>query len=248
MLSLLGNKIFKKGRMIIIETKNYKEMSLRTAEVLIDLINPNSKTVIGFATGETPIGMYKELIMFYKTKKVDFSNVISFNLDEYYLISKKDKKSFYYYMHRNLFNHVNIRKSNINFLNGEADNWKKECLEYEKKIGKNPIDVQILGVGRNGHIAFDEPGSSMSSHTRIVKLTDETKRINNVNYSFALSVGISTIMKSKKIILLASGKEKAKAIKHLVYGKIDRKWPVSYLRKHKNLIVIIDKDAGRLLR
>lgn len=233
--------------MIILETKNYKEMSLRAAEIFINSMDKNSKTNVGFATGKTPVGMYKNLVKFNKKKKIDFSRIVSFNLDEYYPISKNNKKSFYYYMHKNLFNKVNIKKSSINFLNGEADDWKKECLRYGGKIRKNPIDLQILGVGRNGHIAFDEPGSSRDSRTRLVKLSEETRRINKINNVYALSVGISIIMKSKKIILLASGKAKAKAVFHLVNGKINKKWPVSYLRKHPNLIVIVDKSAGRLL-
>ncbi len=233
--------------MIILQTRNYGETSLRVCEILINEINSRNKVTIGFATGETPLGLYKNLIKFYRKKKVSFSNVTSFNLDEYYPISKKDKRSFYYYMHKNLFNHVNIKKSNINLLDGEAEDWKIECLEYEKKIKKNPIDVQILGIGVNGHIAFNEPGTLNNSRTRLVHLSDETRRINKINNVYALSVGISTIMKSKKIILLASGKDKAEAIFHLTNGKISKDWPVSYLRKHKNLIVIIDKDAGRLL-
>ncbi len=234
--------------MIILQTKNYGEMSLRAAEILINEINSKSRANIGFATGETPALLYKHLIKFYKKRKVSFSKVTSFNLDEYYPISKKDKKSYFFYMHKNLFNHINIKEKNINLLNGEAQNWKVECIAYEKKIRKNPLDVQILGLGVNGHIAFNEPGSLNSSKTRLVKLSNETRKINRINNVYALSMGISTILRSKKIILLACGKEKAKAVFHLLHGKINRKWPVSYLRRHKNLIVIVDKGAGRLLR
>jgi len=216
--------------MQIIKTRNYKEMSKKGAEIIINEILKKPNITIGFATGFTPLRLYKELIKACKKKKVDFSRVKSFNLDEYYPIEKNSKKSFYYYMFKNLFSKVNIKKSNINLLNGEAKNPERECRNYEKKIKKNPIDIQILGVGINRHIAFNEPGSLISSRTRLVELKHKAVK------KKVLTMGIFTIMKSKKIILLASGKSKAEVIRYLVKRKVNKECPVSFLKKKKVLI------------
>lgn len=228
--------------MKLIKVKNYQELSRVASKILVKEIQQKPNLVIGFATGKTPLGLYMELVKKYEEGKVDFSRVRSFNLDEYYPIKKNNKKSFYYYMFKNLFDKINIKRGNINLLDGEAPNPKKECLRYEKLIRKNPIDIQILGVGVNGHIGFDEPGSLKESKTRLVELSNSTKKINRTNKK-ALTMGIKTIVKARKIILLADGKEKKEAIKHLVNGKIDKKWPVSFLKKHKHLVVIADKSA-----
>ncbi|MFA5857266.1 MAG: glucosamine-6-phosphate deaminase [Candidatus Pacearchaeota archaeon] len=241
--------------MLIIETKNYKEMSKRAASLISDIINDKPDAVIGFATGKTPLGLYKELVDLNKKKKIDFSKVTSFNLDEYYPIKKNDMNSYYTYMHKNLFDKINIKKQNINLLNGETKKPKEECSSYEKKLRKNKIDIQILGLGVNGHIGFNEPGSEFNSKTRLVKLSPETIEINKKKLNDrseipwnALSMGIKSIMSAKKIILLASGKNKARAIKELIEGKIRSDYPATFLKKHKDLIVIIDKEAGSLLR
>ncbi len=240
--------------MMIIKTKNYKEMSRICADFLIDEILKKPNITIGFATGETPLGVYKELVKAYKKKKVDFSKVMSFNLDEYYPIEKTNKNSYYYYMFKNLFSKINIKKSNINLLSGETKNTRKECEDYEKKIREDVIDIQLLGIGINGHIAFNEPGSSFNSKTRFIKLNKETIKNNSKFFGndeipkFALTMGISTIMHAKKIILLASGREKARDIKFLVEGPVTKKFPASFLKKHKNLVVIVDKEAASMLR
>ncbi len=234
--------------MFIIITKNYKEMSKRAANIVIDKISKKPTLILGLPTGETPLGMYTELIKAYKKKKVNFSKIKTFNLDEYYPIKNNNENSYHYYMNKNLFDKINIKKKNINILNGEAKNWKKECSDYEKKIKKNPIDLMILGVGINGHIGFNEPGSLNNSKTRMIQLSDETRKINKTKNIYALTIGIFTIMSAKKIILLANGKNKAKAIKRLIEGPINKDCPVSFLRKHKNLIVILDKEAASLLK
>jgi glucosamine-6-phosphate deaminase len=226
--------------MKLIKVKNYSQLSKVASQLVIGEIRKKQKLVLGFATGKTPIGFYKNLVNAYKKKKVDFSDVVGFDLDEYYPIFKKNKKSYFYYMHKNLFDKVNIFDENINLLDGGAKNWRKECSHYEKKIKKaGGIDLQILGVGVNGHIGFNEPGSLRESRTRLVELTHVKGK--------GLTLGISTIMKSKKIILLASGEKKARAIERLIKGKEDKAWPVSFLRRHKNLTVIVDRGAGRLL-
>lgn len=240
--------------MKIIIAKDYKNLSKVASEILIKEIKKNPKLTLGLPTGSTPLGLYKELIKAYKKKKINFSKIRSFNLDEYYPIKKSDKNSYHYYMFKNFFNHVNIKKENINVLNGETKNPKKECLNYRKKIEENPIDVQILGVGMNGHVAFDEPGSKFNSKTRLVKLSSETLKSNSRFFKNpkdipkkALTVGIKTIFSTKKIILLASGKNKALAIKHLIEDKPKSQFPVTFLKKHKNLTLILDKEAASLL-
>lgn len=225
--------------MKLLKVKDYEELSRKASEIIVRDIKKKPSSVIGFATGKTPLELYKNLVREYKKGKVNFSKIKSFNLDEYYPVEKKSKKSFYYYMFKNLFSKINIRKENINLLNGKARDFKKECENYELLIKKNPIDIQILGVGENGHIGFNEPGSDFNSRTRLVELTSAKGK--------ALTMGISTIIKSKKILLLASGKKKAKAIKKLVKGRISGKFPVSYLKKHKSLLIIIDEKAGSLL-
>ncbi|MBM3234061.1 glucosamine-6-phosphate deaminase [Candidatus Pacearchaeota archaeon] len=240
--------------MLVKIQKNYKELSEKAAEILIKEISKNPSIVICFATGSTPPGMYKKLVLAYKKKKIRFSGITSFNLDEYYKIKRKDKNSYCYYMHKILFDKINIKNKNINFLNGEAKNYKKECENYEKKINDKPIDIQILGVGVNGHIAFNEPGSKFNSKTRLVRLSQETIKANSRFFKNkksmpkkALTMGISTIKKAKKIILLASGEKKAEAIFHLVKGNLDEKWPLTSLKNHNNLVVIIDKKAASLI-
>lgn len=224
--------------MKIIKAKSYKELSKTACDIIIKEVFKKPNIVIGFATGSTPLELYKELVREYKKKDIDFSKVTTFNLDEYYPIKKNNKKSYRYYMYKNLFGHINIKKSNINLLNGEAKNPEKECVNYENKIKRKHIDIQILGVGSNGHIAFNEPGTSLNSRTRLITWPDNKK---------GLTMGIKTILSAKKIVLLASGKKKAKAIKQLIKGKIDKRYPVTYLKKHRSLILIIDKSAASLI-
>lgn len=237
--------------MKIIKVRDYREMSSVASEILIGEMLKKRNLVMGFATGRTPLGLYRNLVEAYKKGRIDFSGVRSFNLDEYYPISKDDKRSFYRYMFRNLFGLVNIKKENVNLLDGSVKDWKRACVGYEKKIKANLIDVQILGVGVNGHIGFNEPGSKFNSATRLVELSDETRRSNSGIFrkvpTRALTMGIKTIFSSKKIILLASGREKVEAIERLVNGKVGSDCPVSFLRRHKNLVVVVDEGAGSLL-
>ncbi len=225
--------------MRLIKSQNYKKLSKKAAEIITNQIKKKPASVIGFATGKTPLKTYKILIKAYRKRKLDFSRIKAFSLDEYYPIKKTDKKSFHYYLHKNLFDKINIKESNINLLNGGTKDWKKECREYEKKARRS--DLMILGVGKNGHIAFNEPGSLKNSKTRLVNLKHKARKPK------ALTVGISTLLSTKKLLLLVSGKKKAEAIKCLLNCKPNKCCPVSFLRKHKNLIVIIDKGSGSLI-
>ncbi len=236
--------------MKLIKVKNYNELSEKASDIVINEVLENSKAVLGFATGVTPLGLYKNLVEAFKKRKVDFSGVKTFNLDEYYPIKKTSKNSYHYYMHKNLYDKINVKKENVNLFDGEAKNSRKECERYKKELSKVKIDLQILGVGVNGHVGYNEPGSTLNSKTRLINLSEETIKSklkqfrNKKNFPLqALTIGIKNIMSAKKLLLLASGKEKKEAIKHLIYGKVSSEWPVSFLRKHKNLTVIVDFDV-----
>ena len=240
--------------MKIIEKEDYKEASKEAAKIIIAQIKKKPNSVICFPTGSTVLGLYKELINSYKKNKVDFSKVIAFNLDEYLGLSKNNKQSYNYFLNKKLFDHINIKKQNMNLLDGSINNPKKLSLDYEKKLKKHHIDVIILGIGVNGHIGFNEPGSKLTSKTRIVNLSKDTIKSNSRFFKNikevpkkAITIGIATILSSKKIILLASGKNKAKAIKKLIKGEITEKVPATALRKHKDVTIIIDKQAASLL-
>jgi glucosamine-6-phosphate deaminase len=241
--------------MIIIKTKDYNELSKKAGMIVLNEILINSRLTIGFATGGTPLGLYQELIKAHKDMNIDFSKIKTFNLDEYYPISKDNKNSYYYFMFENLFNHINVNASQLNLLNGTTKNPKTECDIYEKKIKDNPIDIQILGLGVNGHIGFNEPNSSFDSKTRMVELTQETINDNSRFFKSveeipknALTMGISTIMSAKKILILASGKNKADAVKWLVDGNVDERCPATILQRHPDVVLIIDSEAASLLR
>ena len=238
--------------MKIIEKEDYKDISKGAAKIIIAQIKKKPNSVICFPTGSTVLGLYKELINSYKKNKVDFSKVIAFNLDEYLGLSKNNKQSYNYFLNKKLFDHINIK--NRNLLDGSINNPKKLSLDYEKKLKKHHIDVIILGIGVNGHIGFNEPGSKLTSKTRIVNLSKDTIKSNSRFFKNikevpkkAITIGIATILSSKKIILLASGKNKAKAIKKLIKGEITEKVPATALRKHKDVTIIIDKQAASLL-
>jgi glucosamine-6-phosphate deaminase len=232
--------------MKLIKVKNYRELSEKASEIILDEIKNKPNITIGLATGKTPLKTYRNLVKAYRKKKVNFSKVKAFNLDEYYPIEKDDKKSYKYYLFKNLFNKINIKKRNIHLLDGCSKDTVREAKLYEEKIKKNPVDLQILGIGVNGHIAFNEPGSTFNSKTRLVNLSPETVKINKY-LDKGITVGISTILKSRKILLLASGKKKAKIVYELIKSKPNKSLPASFLKKHKNFIVIIDKKAGSLL-
>ncbi len=230
--------------------KNYAQLSKEAARILADQIN-NKKhsSVLCLPTGSTPLGMYNEI----KNMKIDFSRVTIFILDEYVGLDIKDKESYHYYLYHNLLKRINICKEKIYVINGKARNLKKECDAYERKIQKMGLDLIFLGIGLNGHIGFNEPGTSFSSRTRVVKLSDSTLKRNSKNFRKkkiplrAVTVGIKTIMQAKRIVLLASGKDKADIISKFVNGEISRKIPASILRKHKHILVILDEDAASYL-
>jgi len=241
--------------MKVIITKNYSELSKKASEIIIKETAAKANLVMGFATGSTPLGLYRELIKAERAGKINFSRVTTFNLDEYYPIKRTDKNSYCYFMFKNLFNKVKIKKSKINVLNSETKNPREECKLYQDKLGRNKIDIQILGIGSNGHIGFNEPGSSFNSRTRLVNLTEKTIKDNSRFFARkedvpkkGLTMGIADIMDAKKIVLLASGPNKAKAIKRMIEGPINKSCPASILQKHPNTIIILNKEAASLIR
>lgn len=241
--------------MNIIIAKNYEEMSHLAGELIIDNINSNPNCILGFATGSTPLGLYKALINYCETDKVDFSHSTSFNLDEYLGLESNHPQSYRYFMDNNLFNHINIKKENTHVPNGMAENVEEECINYDNKIeASGGIDIQVLGVGNNGHIGFNEPSDALLVGTHVTELSQDTieansRFFNNIEEvpSKAITMGLGSIMKSKQIILLASGASKASIISRLVDGKIDTQLPASLLQVHQNVTLIVDEAAGSLL-
>lgn len=230
-------------------------MSKTVSKIVAKHIFYKPNTVLGLATGETPLGMYKELINLYKSDLVDFSDVTTFNLDEYLGLEKGDPQSYYYYMHKNLFDYINIPSSNINIPTGITSNLNKEAINYELKIRKlGGVDLQILGIGRNGHIGFNEPDIKFEALTHVVNLDDQTIKDNSRFFDSldkvpkkAISMGIKTIMRASKIVLMASGVEKADTIYQAIYGNITPTLPASVLQLHPNVTYVLDEAAASKL-
>lgn len=233
--------------------KDYDEMSNLAAEIVKEVLQNKKNPVLGLATGSTPIGLYKALIKANQAGEIDFSDVVTFNLDEYLGISPEHPSSYHYFMYENFFNHIDINKENVHIPDGKIMDIKEFSKKYEADIAEaGGIDIQILGVGENGHIAFNEPGKSLSSVTFVENLTQETINVNSRFFDSvdqvptkAVSMGVGTIMKAKKILLLANGSKKKKVIERLFASdEITTEFPVSFLKAHPDVIVIIDEEAN----
>ena len=241
--------------MRIIVCDNYELLSKKAAQIIGSQIILEPKSVFGFATGSTPEGMYKNLIKMYKEGLIDFSKITTFNLDEYYQLPIDNEQSYHYFMDKHLFNHININRENIHIPNGMSDNIEAECALYEEMIdNKGGIDIQVLGIGNNAHIGFNEPTINFNKGTHVVTLEESTRKANSRFFNSidevptkAITMGIGSIFKSKKVLLLASGKNKAEAIYNTVHGKVTPQVPSSILQFHKDVIIILDKEAGSLL-
>lgn len=218
------------------------------------LAKPNS--VLGLATGSTPVPTYREMARLYEQGAVDFSGVTTFNLDEYLGLERSHAQSYYHFMQENLFQHINVPQERIHVLKGTAPDPEQECLDYEEAIrAAGGIDLQILGIGNNGHIAFNEPCDEFPEKTHVVDLTQNTIEANARFFQSmdevpkqAITMGIGTIMKAKKIVLLANGPKKAQTIYDTVYGPITPKVPASILRLHPDVTIFVDEEAGALLK
>ncbi len=236
-------------------TENYQKLSGKAAEIIKNEISKKPDIVLGLATGSTPVGCYKKLVKMHESGEVDFSKVIVFNLDEYLGLSADNSQSYHYFMKKHLIDKVNIKKKNFNIPNGKAENPKKHSEEYEKRIKEaGGIDLQILGIGANGHIGFNEPGSSFNSKTRPVDLKEKTIKSNARFFKSgedvprkAITMGLGTILEAKRIILMASGKGKAKICKRFLKGPVDQSVPATALKNHKNVLILLDKEAASKL-
>ena len=233
-----------------IKAKTYEDMSREAAQIIFDALKENEKFSLGLATGSTPEGMYDVLATLINDEKLDLSHLTTFNLDEYVGLDEDDDQSYHYFMDEHLFSKLDIPKENINILDGVANDLDKEVKEYESLIDETGIDIQVLGIGRNGHIAFNEPGTSFESLTHKVQLTDETIEDNSRFFekkedvpTEALSMGLKTIMKAKQIILLISGDNKQRARELFVSGEVSEDVPASILHNHDNVILITDEAA-----
>ncbi len=236
--------------------EDYEEMSRKAAEIVAEEMgNKNGKFVLGLATGSTPVGLYKELIRMHKDEGLDFSQVVSFNLDEYVGLPNDNEQSYHYFMWENLFKHINIVPANVHIPDGVAAELKEACDNYEIEIDDHGgIDVQLLGSGSNGHIAFNEPGSSLGSRTRIKTLVEKTRQDNARFFDsidevpkYCVTMGIGTILEARKLVLLANGENKAEAIQAALEGAITVSVPASAVQFHPDVTVIMDKAAASKL-
>lgn len=228
---------------------SYDEMSKLAADIVAEQIINKPNVVLGLATGSTPIGMYRELVKMHKEGELDLSQVITFNLDEYLGLSPDHPQSYHYYMYENFFKNVNIEEKNIHIPKGDTKDPVQECLNYEREIEKVwGIDLQILGIGVNGHVGFNEPDINLEAKTHVIQLSDDTIKANSRFFKNldevpkkAITMGMATIMKSKKIILMAWGAEKKKPILKVISGHIATEVPASLLQVHNDVILIVDK-------
>lgn len=243
--------------MRVIIKNNYDEMSQWAAQHIVERINAFNPTVekpfvLGLPTGSTPIGTYKELIRMHKEGRISFANVVTFNMDEYVKIPENHPESYHSFMWNNFFNHIDIQKDNVNILNGNAEDLEAECQRYEEKIKSyGGIDLFMGGIGPDGHIAFNEPGSSLTSRTRVKTLTMDTviansrffdNDINQVPKT-ALTVGVGTVMDAKEVLIVVNGHNKARALQHAIEEPISHMWTVSALQMHQHGIIVCDEAA-----
>jgi len=237
--------------MKLIICKNYDEMSAAAAEIVADVMKAKPACVLGLATGSTPVGMYKKLIEKNAAGEIDFSAVTTVNLDEYYPISPENNQSYRYFMNENLFDHVNIDKARTFVPDGRASDPVAACEAYEEIVASvGAADIQVLGIGQNGHIGFNEPDSALEVRTHVTGLTESTIKANARFFASeadvptkALTMGIGTILGARKIIILANGAAKHEAVAKMLEGKLDTSCPASMLNLHADVVVVCDQAA-----
>jgi len=243
--------------MRIVIKKDASEVGKWVANYVIDKIKKAKPTVskpfvLGLPTGSSPIPTYKELIRRYKAGDISFANVVTFNMDEYVGLPENHTESYHYFMFDNLFNHIDIPKKNIHILNGNAKDLEKECQTYEKKMKEfGGVDLFLGGIGPDGHIAFNEPGSSLTSRTRVKTLSFDTILANSRFFggdmkkvpTKALTVGVGTVMDAREVLIMITGFNKARALREVVEGGINHMWTVSMLQMHQKGIITCDEDA-----
>ena len=238
-------------KMKIIRTKDYQDMSRKAANIISAQVIMKPNCVLGLATGSTPIGLYKQLVEWFRKGDLDFSEVMTVNLDEYKGLSRENDQSYYYFMHQNLFDHVNIPVENTHLPNGMEPDSQKECQEYTNLIQSlGGVDLQLLGIGHNGHIGFNEPGEAFDKQVHCVNLTQSTIEANKRFFASeadvprqAYSLGIKNIMQARKILVVASGEDKADALYNAIHGEITPEVPASILQLHNDVTIVADEAA-----
>ena len=242
--------------MVIYNAKDYNDMSRKAANIISAQVIIKPNCVLGLATGSTPEGTYKQLVEWYKKGDLDFANVKAVNLDEYKGLSKDNDQSYAYFMRKHLFDHINIDINNTFIPDGLESDSQKECNRYNNVIKSlGGVDLQLLGIGGNGHIGFNEPGEAFEKETHCVKLTEDTIKANSRFFTsldlvpkYAYSMGIKNIMQAKSILLVASGKSKAEALYKAIYGEIVPSVPASILQLHNNVTIVADDDALSIIK
>lgn len=240
--------------MKVIVVENYDEMSVKAAEILTDIVKKNPKAVLGLATGSSPIGTYQNMAKDHRENGTSYKDIVTVNLDEYVGLTADHDQSYAYFMYQNLFKNIDVKMENTNLPSGSAKDLQAECDRYNALLEQYQQDVQVLGLGSNGHIGFNEPGTPFGSVTHLVDLTESTIKDNSRLFASidevprqALSMGIKNIMNAKSILVVVSGKNKAKAVYGMVKGEVTPDLPASVLQLHPAVTVICDKDAASLL-
>lgn len=240
--------------MKIIVTKDYEEMSKAAFAVMKEVVTSNPSAVLGLATGTTPIGLYNEMARDCREAGTSYRNVRTVNLDEYEGLDGENPQSYRYFMDKNLFDRIDIDKSNTHVINGTAENAEAECARFNALLKELPQDIQLLGIGSNGHIAFNEPGTPFGSETHVVVLAESTVKDNARLFEReeevprrAFTMGLKNIMNAKKILILANGANKAKAVYGLVKGEVTESLPASILQLHPDCTLVCDEAAASLL-
>lgn len=242
--------------MEVVVHRTYEEMSRAAAAIVADVLNAKPNAVLGMATGSTPLGLYQELVRLHREEGLDFTQVTTFNLDEYVGLRPKHPQSYHHFMHENFFRHVNIAPSSIYIPSGTTSNYRSFCEWYERRIEEcGGIDVQLLGIGSDGHIAFNEPGSSLSSRTRLKTLARSTIEDNSRFFEhaddvpiYAITMGVGTILEARTLLLLGSGANKAAAVAAMVEGPVTSMTTASALQLHPSANVLLDESAAAQLK
>ena len=238
----------------IIRVKDYEEASDKAFEVMKEFLKPGK--VLGLATGSTPLGLYARMVKDHEENKTSYADIRSFNLDEYVGLPISHPESYYAFMHRNLFDKIDIKEENAHVPSGLGDDLEAQAKKYDAMIDESPVDIQLLGIGSDGHIAFNEPGTPFDSGTHVTDLAESTIKDNCRFFdndiskvpTQAVTQGIGTIMKARNILLIATGANKAQAVKDMIEGPIDEACPASVLQRHPNVTVIVDEAAAALLK
>ena len=234
--------------------KTAEDIGVAVAKIFTDEVKANPNCILGLATGASPIPTYNNIIKTHKEEGISFKGVKTYNLDEYCDLPKADKNSYYTFMHEQLFNGLDILEENVHFLDGNATDTDAECKRYDNEINEaGGIDIQLLGIGNNAHIGFNEPADSFTDGSFKVKLTDSTIEANKIYFDenpmphYALTMGVNQIMSAKKIVLIATGPKKAEAIRNMIKGEVTPQVPASILQKHNDVEIFLDEAAASLL-